>query len=308
MRFVLRCLAVVWMLLLFGASAPVRAGGLDLSAEERAWLAAHPVIRMGIDAGYGPYTFVDESGQVRGVAADFMAEIEASLGIRFEYVADLSWPQLLAAVREHRLDVVATVARLPERHTFLAFSAPYLITPLVIVTRNNTPQLHSLQDLEPLRLALVDGDPSSRKVMDEYPKLRPLLVATPLDGLRAVASGAADAYVGVIGVNMFVAAQNGITNLKSSNAAFDMADNNQCFGVRKDWPQLALLLDKALDAIPAERRNAILQRWLPQQADDIVRLATMADCSALSLAAGRAGDRPRCLSADPCLESPAQAC
>jgi len=87
-----------------------------------------------------------------------------------------------------------------------------------------------------------------------------------------VASGAADAYVGVIGVNIFLAAQNGITNLKV-NVAFDMADNNQRFGVRKDWPELAPLLDKAFAAIPVERRNAILQRWVPQQAEQLVRLS-----------------------------------
>ncbi|WP_313952851.1 transporter substrate-binding domain-containing protein [Accumulibacter sp.] len=272
MHLIFRCLAIIWLLLPLGASAADAASGLAFSAEERAWLAEHPVIRMGIDAGYGPYTFLDESGQVRGVAVDFMAEIEARLGIRFEFVSDLSWPQLMAAVRERRLDAVATVAHLPERDAFLAFSAPYLTTPLVIVTRSDTPQLHSLRDLEPLRLALVEGYSSSRKVIDEYPKLRPRLVATPLDGLRAVASGAADAYVGVIGVNIFLAAQNGITNLKV-NAAFDMAENNQCFGVRKDWPQLAQLLDKAFAAIPAQRRNAIFQRWLPQQADEIVRLS-----------------------------------
>ncbi|WP_291991374.1 transporter substrate-binding domain-containing protein [Candidatus Accumulibacter sp. ACC007] len=271
MPFVVRLLTGLCLLLL-AASASLRAAELDLSGAERAWLAEHPVIRMGIDAGYGPYTFLDENGRVQGVAADFMAEIAALLGVRFEFVADLSWPQLMDAVRARQLDAVATVAHLPEREAFLEFSAPYLITPLVVVTRRETAQLHSLKDLEALRLVLVEGYSSSRRVLNEYPQLRPLLVANPLDGLRAVASGAADAYVGVIGVNIFLAAQSGITNLKV-NVAFDMADNNQRFGVRKDWPELAPLLDKAFAAIPAERRNAILQRWVPQQAEQLVRLS-----------------------------------
>ena len=271
MRFPVRWLIVCWLLLALAASRALVAAELELSTAERTWLAEHPVIPVGIDAAYGPYTFLDKDGRVQGVAADFMAEIEARLGIRFEFVSDLSWPQLMDAVRERRLDAVATVAQLPEREEFLNFSVPYLITPLVIVTRYDTPQLRSLHDLENLRLVLVEGYSSSRKVMEQYPKLHPLLLATPLDGLRAVASGAADAYVGVIGVNIFLAAQNGISNLRV-NAAFDMAENNQRFGVRKDWPQLALLLDKALDAIPAQRRNAILQRWLPQ-AKEIVRLS-----------------------------------
>ena len=272
MPLVVRLLTGLCLLMLLAASASLRAAGLELSSAERAWVAEHPVIRMGIDAGYGPYTFVDENGRVQGVAADFMAEIAALLGVRFEFVADLSWMQLMDAVRARQLDAVATVVHLPEREAFLEFSAPYLITPLVVVTRRETAQLHSLKDLEALRLVLVEGYSSSRRVLDEHPQLRPLLVANPLDGLRAVASGAADAYVGVIGVNIFLAAQNGITNLKV-NVAFDMADNNQRFGVRKDWPELAPLLDKAFAAIPVERRNAIFQRWVPQQAEQLVRLS-----------------------------------
>lgn len=272
MPLVVRLLTGLCLLMLLAASASLRAAGLELSSAERAWVAEHPVIRMGIDAGYGPYTFLDENDRVQGVAADFMAEIAALLGIRFEFVADLSWPQLMDAARARQLDAVATVAHLPEREAFLEFSAPYLVTPLVVVTRRETAQLHSLKDLEALRLVLVEGYSSSRRVLEEYPQLRPRLVANPLDGLRAVASGAADAYVGVIGVNIFLAAQNGITNLKV-NVAFDMADNNQRFGVRKDWPELAPLLDKAFAAIPAERRNAILQRWVPQQAEQLVRLS-----------------------------------
>ena len=272
MPLVVRLLTGLCLLMLLAASASLRAAELELSSAERAWVAEHPVIRMGIDAGYGPYTFVDENGRVQGVAADFMAEIAALLGVRFEFVADLSWMQLMDAVRARQLDAVATVVHLPEREAFLEFSAPYLVTPLVVVTRRETAQLHSLKDLEALRLVLVEGYSSSRRVLDEHPQLRPLLVANPLDGLRAVASGAADAYVGVIGVNIFLAAQNGITNLKV-NVAFDMADNNQRFGVRKDWPELAPLLDKAFAAIPVERRNAILQRWVPQQAEQLVRLS-----------------------------------
>ena len=120
MRLLVRFPIVLWLLMSLVASGPLRASELELRAAERSWLAEHPVIRMGIDAGYGPYSFLDEDGHVQGVAADFMAEIEARLGIRFEFVADLSWPQLMDAVRERRLDAVATVAQLPERALVVA--------------------------------------------------------------------------------------------------------------------------------------------------------------------------------------------
>lgn len=245
---------------------------LNLSQEETQWLSAHPIIRLGIDSNYGPYSFIDENGQLQGVVRDFLTHIERTLNLRFEIVSNLNWPQLMEAVQQHRIDAVATVVYLPEREAFLEFSRIYLPTPLVIMTRNDARQLRSLDELPDLRMTLVEGYSSSKQVMKLYPEIRPSYVATPLDGLRAVASGMADAYVGVLGVNAFQASQHGIANLKV-NAAFDMQDNGQRFGVRKDWPQLAKLLDKALAAIPATQQAQIWQHWIPIHADEIQRLS-----------------------------------
>lgn len=202
---------------------------------------------------------------------DFLHHFEQTLGLRFEIVSNLTWPQLMAAVQEKRIDAVATVTHLPEREAFLAFTQMYLLTPLVIITRDDAQQLHSLKKLQEMRVVLVEGYASSKKVMAPYPSFGPFFVPTPLDGLRAVATGAADAYVGVLGVNTYLASQHGISNLKI-NAAFDMADNGQNFGIRKDWPELARILDKALEAMPAQTRTEIMQRWLPIQASEIQRL------------------------------------
>ncbi|MBU0593234.1 MAG: PAS domain S-box protein [Gammaproteobacteria bacterium] len=245
---------------------------LSLSQEEAEWLAAHPVIRLGIDSNYGPYSFVDENGQLQGVVRDFLTHIERTLNLRFEIVSNLNWPQLMEAVQQHRIDAVATVVHLPEREAFLEFSRIYLPTPLVIMTRKDARQMRSLDELPVLRMALVEGYSSSKQLIALYPAIRPSYVTTPLDGLRAVASGMADGYVGVLGVNTFLASQYGIANLKV-NAAFDMEDNGQRFGVRKDWPQLARLLDKALAAIPTKQRTQIWQHWIPMHADEIQRLS-----------------------------------
>ena len=114
----------------------------------------------------------------------------------------------------------ATVVRLPEREAFLEFTDIYLPTPLVVMTRADAEPLSALKQLESLRLSLVSGYASSKQVMALYPAIKPFYVATPIDGLRAVASNAADAYVGVLGVNTFLANKYGISNLQV-NAAFD---------------------------------------------------------------------------------------
>src|SRR5690349_15655631 len=66
---------------------------MDLTPEERAWLAAHPVIRVGNDPGWVPIDFDNEQGQPVGVAADMLKLIEERLGVRFEAVPGQTWAE-----------------------------------------------------------------------------------------------------------------------------------------------------------------------------------------------------------------------
>jgi two-component system, NarL family, sensor histidine kinase EvgS len=233
-----------------------------LTPTEQAWLAQHPVVRIGVDPGYAPYAFLDKAGQFQGVAADTLAELAPMLGLQFELVRLPSWAAILKAAQERRIDLITTAAYLPEREAYLAFSRLYIHTPLVVMTRQETRNFNSPDDIADLRVALVDGYSSSRRVEGRYPDLHKVLVKDPADGLLAVAEGRADAYVGVLGVNLQAAREHGLSNLKV-NVGFDSRENGQRLAVRKDWAPLAAILSKALDHIPESQRQASLNRWLP---------------------------------------------
>ncbi|MCI5211921.1 MAG: hypothetical protein D3910_24790, partial [Candidatus Electrothrix sp. ATG2] len=101
--------------------------------------------------------------------------------------------------------------------------------------------------------------------MKQHSDVKPVMVQTAREGLFAVATGKADAYVGVLGINLYLARKNGITNLEVA-ALYGAGKNGQRFGVRKDWPELAVILDKALAAMPKPDRNRLFERWLPAPA------------------------------------------
>jgi len=237
------------------------ASDMHLSAEDKAWLDSHKIIRMGIDNSYGPYSFIDDEGNVRGAVKEYLVKIEKSLGIHFTIVSNLTWLDLMQAIKAHQIDAIATVKRLPDREKFLSFSEPYLTTPLVLVTRKETKQIATTKEMSKLKLALVKGYSSSIEFIKDYPDTHVLYVASALDGLQELASNRVDGYIGVIGTGTFIAARNGLNNLKV-NTAVNMKTNKQSFGVRGDWPQLAQLLDKALDAIPIEEKDAISKKYL----------------------------------------------
>ena len=102
---------------------------LALTQQEIQWLKQHPIIRIGVDAGYAPYAFIDKQGQFQGIAADFAKIISQKLGIQFQLVPELSWPQIVDAAKQHSLDVITTAAKTREREDFLSFSQIYIPTP-----------------------------------------------------------------------------------------------------------------------------------------------------------------------------------
>ena len=253
---------LVSFLLLFSSSAV--ANNITFSTDEKEWLAAHKTVKIGIDYGYAPYSFVDDNGNVKGVVKDYLDILQKKLGIHFVVVSNLSWSQLMEAVKLHRIDAVATVIKTPERERFLAFSAPYIKTPYVLITREDTKQIHTTKDLLKLRVALVKGYASSKQMLQKHPHLQVLYVSNVLEGLQAVSNNKADAFMGALGVSQYLALRNGINNLKV-NVKVDIKNSSQCFAVRKDWPELASLLTKALNTIPQKQKDDILEKYLGLQ-------------------------------------------
>ncbi len=234
---------------------------VGFTEDELNWLRKHKKIRIGVDADYAPYSFLDSSGDYRGIAIEFCDYIERKLGVKMEAVPNLSWPEIVKGVRERDLDVVITMTHRPERESFVNFTEIYLPTPLVIMHRIGDTKITSEADLNGAVVALVEGYASSAKVLEEHPGIRPVYVKTAKDGLFAVATGKADAYIGVLGINDYLTRENGIINLEVASLYGD-SKNGQRFGVRKDWPIFVSIINKTLNTISSKERRAIIDKWV----------------------------------------------
>jgi len=234
---------------------------INLDPKEIAWLAAHPNIRIGADPDYAPYSFVNENGEYSGVSANFVQILNEHLGINMRMVPGLSWQEVLDAARQGTIDVIATARKTPEREEFLNFSQTYITTPLVVFTRNDIARIKSRYDIEGEKIALVRGYASHEQIAKEFPSIETFWYARPLYALRSVSTGRADAYIGSQGPSSYLISQHGMANLKVA-AIYDDSPDGQRFAVRKDWPELAGILDKALDTIPAGDRFKIMSKWI----------------------------------------------
>jgi ABC-type amino acid transport substrate-binding protein len=95
----------------------------------------------------------------------------------------------------------------------------------------------------------------------QYPDIRILLFDHGEKALRAVASGEVDAIIANLTLGSHLINKRGLTNLKVA-APSPFENHPFAFGIRKDWPELAGIIDKAVDTISAEERLAIQGRYL----------------------------------------------
>lgn len=232
-----------------------------LSAAQKLWIDEHPAIRIGFDPAYAPYSYLDQNGQIIGVAPDFVELIGRKLGMEFEFISDLAWPDIVQGARKRTLDVIATAVITPERTTFLGFTPIYIPTPLVIMTRHDTDNILNGRDLNGRVVAMVRGYSTSKLIVDEQPAVIPLEVDTQFDALEAVATGSADAHVGALGVVIHENRAHGISGLKVAGR-YDLENQGQRFAVRSDWPELTQLLNQALDSISESDRKEIQDKWI----------------------------------------------
>ncbi len=247
------------------AESDRQAPSLALTVVERQWLAEHPKIRLGVDPSWPPIEYIAADGSYQGIAADYIGEISKILLTEMKPLADLSWSQVIQKSKAGEADILPAVTVTRERKKFLNFTASYLNFPLVIFVAEDFPVITGLNDLSGKQVAVEKDYVTPEWLERDYRDLNVKTFATTREALLALSLGKVDAYVGNLAVGGVVMRQAGITNVRIG--APTKYSTNLTMGVRKDWPQLKAILDKALAAVPDNRKIHILERWLPFEQD-----------------------------------------
>ncbi|MEK1938971.1 MAG: response regulator [Pseudomonas sp.] len=256
------CKAWLMGLLMVLAGAAVHAAPLNLSAEQRSWIAEHPVVRVGVQkGGWEPFDVFGEQGQHSGISGDYLALLGQRLGIRFETVQLQDWNAVLAALKAGDIDVLSSVAKTDERQARMAFTDAYLTSNSLIFTRHELP-IRSTDDLRGRRVAMERGYVTEDLLRAAVPQAQIVEVDDTEDALRAVSSGGADAYIGNMIVASYLVRKLSLANIELRGES-GLLRSELHFAVRRDWPQLVEVLDKGLASLEREEREQILDRWLP---------------------------------------------
>jgi len=245
------------------AAAQETALQTSLSPAERAWLDANPRIRFAPAPNYPPVEFFDESGVYVGITADFVALMQANLGIEFEVVRFKDWAQVIAKSKAREVDMWGAAAKTDERSTYMNFSRPYIRLPAVIIVRREIEADLTLDEMAGKQIAAIRNYASHKYLEENYPDLSLITVPDILTGLRMVSFGVADATVATNAAAIYYIEKHGLTNLRvAGESGFEWRLR---FASRNDWPELAGILQEGLDSISEEEKRDIYRKWISLQ-------------------------------------------
>ncbi len=251
------------LLILFGLGcllSVLRGQGDLLTPAERSWVIAHPVLRVGYDPDWPPFTFRAPDGHLVGIDADLLEVLSQRLGVSFDIIPSADWTMALKDAEERKIDVLLSTVSTPDRVAKFGFTRPYLSFPMAIVTRSDVAANWSFSDLNGKRVATVLNYGVASLLNARAPEA--VLVPLPSIGatFAAVASGTADAAMSNLANATFLIQTQGLTNLRAVSLPQAQADVR--YAVRSDWPELVDILNRGIATLTRDEIRAIDDRWI----------------------------------------------
>lgn len=233
---------------------------VELSENERRWLAENPVLQVLLDQNKPPFSFKNNRGKWEGLAVDYIRLLEERLGLNIQFVSENAWTDGLSEAYRHQVDAVAMLQKTSERERYLSFTHPIVRVPSVILVRNSDKSIRSISNLRGRRVGFIPGYASYEFFRKKYPGIRFVNVETISEGLKQVSSGTLDAMILNLASASYEIERMKITNLQVvAEAGFEY---DFSIAVRNDQPQLAAIFNKAVDSITPEDREAVESNWL----------------------------------------------
>jgi len=233
---------------------------VSLSAEEKAWIAKHPVIHLGVDPEFAPFEYFDKSGRYSGFASDYVDLLGKRLGVNIEVVSGLDWQQVVEQAEKRGIDMLAAIGFSRKRSRFLSYSLPYLGFYRMVFCRSDAPFISGPDDLAGKKIA-VQANTSHSAWLEEQTRYRAHAYNTLKETILAVSRGQEDVLIGNLAVCTYWIRKLNITNLRVA-APVSLERQFLYMGVRRDWPMLVSILNKGISSITPEEAEIIRNRWL----------------------------------------------
>jgi len=247
-----------------GRSGPEsgESAAIELSPIERAWIEAHPVIRVHNETNWPPFNFF-ANDRPQGFSIDFMNIVAKKTGLEIRYITGPTWDEFLSMMKSGDLDVMLNIVKTPEREKYLLYTLPFAANPNSILSRKEKP-IDKLEDLFGKTVSVPKGFFHEEIIRRDYPQIKVLAVKDMLEAMKAVTYKKADAAVVELAVFDYLIGEHFMTDLVVSGE-LKFGDSNLThlnMATQLGQEPLVSILNKGIRAVTPEERSHLTKRWI----------------------------------------------
>ena len=239
---------------------------VQLSTEERAWMAAHGPVKVGAGSDWAPFDFILDSGEYGGLSWDYLQAISQLTGLEFKPEVAY-WFENLEKIKKGEIDLLPATFETEGRKTYLNFSSPYYKTVEYFFIRDDV-KAKTASDMNGLTVAIPKGFAHIEYIQNYYPDIKILKVDTVGDAIDAVIQGKAELLYETYVTIDYMLDRDGINEIRPFLSNRGKSSETVSIATRRDLPHLHSIINKGLAALGYEKRKAIDQRWLIRPSPD----------------------------------------
>ena len=217
---------------------------LRLTDAELNWLEQKGEAVVGVADDYLPFDLYQQ-GEYRGIAGEALKRISSIIGIRFK-VEHGPFAEIYEKARAGSIDVL-NIAKTEDRLKYFLYPRPLSTERDIIVGRKSSPPVQDVYGLENLRVAVIEGFWHEEYLLKNLKNARIVKTADIMESLRLLHDGEADYVIENPTVVEYYINGLGYTDLVKRGST--SKDSFVYFGVNRNQPELASIMDKVLTLI-----------------------------------------------------------
>ena len=224
-------------------------------------------LKIGTEASYKPFAWVEPSGELTGFDIDIAKALCAEMGVECEMV-NQAFDGLIPALNAKKIDaIIASMFITPEREEAIAFAGPYYSAPALFVAEKDSRIEISEEGLGRKTVGVQRGTTMADYVEANFPDARVQFYDT-LDAANLdLSSGRIDVvFADSVPLQEFLASPDGAGFAAVGEPVYDpnLLGPGAGIGLRKDDAELKQKFNDALAAIIASGEyKAINDKYVP---------------------------------------------
>ena len=227
--------------------------------EELQWIKNNPTIKVGVDANWPPFEYVNEKGEYKGIASEYLEIISKYTGLKFEINAS-DWYSVISNIKDKKLDMLACVAKTSDRENYLNYVSPYLTIDVVVIAKKEL-NIKNFDEIQNYTIAVQKGNFVYEKIMKKYPNVKFVFASSNKEAFDFVSYGKADIFIGNMPVFSYFVEKELYTNIEVKfKADFDKIDLSMA--ILKENTTLFNIIQKVMPKIIEDEKEKINKKWV----------------------------------------------